>query len=230
VKIEKLFKYSKFVSFYTNFMLIDIHTHQKNKAGTYIWNGLPNSGETVFFSAGIHPWDAQHFSDNSAQLEAALSHKNCLALGEIGLDKSTGPTREIQEIAFRKQIALSEQFSLPVIIHCVKSWNELRQLKKELQPTQAWIFHGFSKATLLEEVLHEGIYISIGAAVLLQPKLQGIIEQIPTSQLFLETDDANVSIFDIYQKVSELKHLPLLELEERIEENCKRVFTKWKIG
>jgi TatD DNase family protein len=50
------------------------------------------------------------------------------------------------------------------------------------------------------------------------------------NRLFLETDDAECSIEDIYAKVSELKNIPLSQLQSQLEENFKNVFTKWITG
>jgi Tat protein secretion system quality control protein TatD with DNase activity len=50
------------------------------------------------------------------------------------------------------------------------------------------------------------------------------------NQLFLETDTADCSILKLYEFVSKLKNIPLQELEISIEQNFKRVFTKWKNG
>ncbi len=46
----------------------------------------------------------------------------------------------------------------------------------------------------------------------------------------LETDDSKVDISKIYQQVATIKNIPLHALEDRIEENFKRVFTKWTTG
>jgi TatD DNase family protein len=72
--------------------------------------------------------------------------------------------------------------------------------------------------------------ISIGSSILTNKTLQEIITEIPNSSLFLETDDSKIDIFDIYKKVSEIKKISLQELEEIIEQNFKRTFTKWHIG
>jgi TatD DNase family protein len=146
------------------------------------------------------------------------------------LDKLKGPGINKQIEIFKRQILLSEDFHLPVILHCVKSWNELRVLKRELNPKQTWIFHGFTKSSLTEEVLKEGIYISIGHAILTSSTLQSALKNIPLNRLFLETDDAECAIEEIYAKVSELKNIPLSELQSQLEENFKNVFTKWITG
>ena len=78
--------------------------------------------------------------------------------------------------------------------------------------------------------MQEGLMISIGAAVLTNKKLQDKIAWLPLDRILVETDDSDVSIEWIYEQVSALKNIPLPRLEKQIEENFKRVFTKWKIG
>jgi len=211
-------------------MQFNIHTHVSSGQATEIVNSTGNQVEFQLFSVGIHPWDSENSRLKLGRLSETLNSKRCIALGEIGLDKLKGPSMEIQLAVFKEQIALSEKLELPVIIHCVRAWNELKQVKKELNPKQIWIFHGFTKTRLYKEVLENGFYISIGTAVFTDEKVQEILLAIPNDRLFLETDNSNSLISAVYQKVSELKKLPLHELEQILENNFKRVFTRWKIG
>lgn len=211
-------------------MQFNIHTHVSTREAIEIVNTTGNQAEFPTFSLGIHPWDSEKSTLKIVELSGKLNTTGCIALGEIGLDKLKGPSMEIQLAVFKEQIALSEKLELPVIIHCVRAWNELVLVKKALNPKQIWIFHGFTKTTLLKNVLENGLYISIGSAVLTHKKVQDILSEIPNERLFLETDHSSCLISAVYQKVSELKKLPLQELEEILENNFKRVFTKWKIG
>jgi len=211
-------------------MQFNIHTHVSSGQATEIVNSTGNQVEFQLFSVGIHPWDSENSTLKIGGLSEKLNSKRCIALGEIGLDKLKGPSMEIQLSVFKEQIALSEELELPVIIHCVRAWNELKQVKKALNPKQIWIFHGFTKTRLYKEVLENGFYISIGTAVFTDEKVQEILLAIPNERLFLETDNSNCLISAVYQKVSELKKLPLHELEQILENNFKRVFTRWKIG
>lgn len=211
-------------------MLFNIHTHFFTGRTIEIVSRTNWQKDGEYFSVGIHPWDSDNLDFELEMIQNEIKNPFCLAIGEIGLDKLKGPNIEIQENVFRKQIALSEEFQLPVIIHCVKAWNELQQLKRELKPSQTWVFHGFSKAAILENVLQEGLMISIGTAILTNKKLQDVLNNIPNDRLFLETDDAEIPIYSVYEKVSELKKLSLSELEQIIENNFKKVFTKWTIG
>ncbi len=209
-------------------MLVNIHTHFQRGSGIEVVNAsssiLPNS----LFSCGIHPWEADLGSIEL--IRTAASVNNCLAIGEIGLDKLRGPALEIQKACFIEQVLLAEALNLPVILHCVKAWNEIKTIKQTIKPTQPWIFHGFVKINLLEDILKEGLYVSIGATIFNNDSLQKILPKIPLHQLFLETDTSETSIETVYKFVSEIKNIPLYELEKQLEENFKRLFNRWETG
>lgn len=212
-------------------MLIDIHSHKRNVNYLTIVNKSDsNVTESDCFSFGIHPWNTSEIEDNFLNFEKEISLIKCLAIGEIGLDKLNGPKIDVQKKVFLKQIEISEKYELPIILHCVKSWNEISEIRKLLNPIQSWIYHGFNKAGIINEVLKSDIYVSIGSSIFTNIKLQEIVNLIPNDKLFLETDDSNLDIFEIYKKVSEIKKIPLSELEEIIEQNFKRVFRKWQSG
>lgn len=211
-------------------MLINIHTHHFKNQGIEIINKEDNPFTNGLFSYGIHPWNAEKWIELDTHLITETTKENCLAIGEIGLDKLKGPSIQDQIDVFKAQIAISEQQLLPVIIHCVKAWNEIKQLKQQLKPLQAWIYHGFEKAALVEDVVNSTTYLSFGAALLTNLKLQEALLKVPLNLLFLETDTADCSILTLYEFVSKLKNIPLQELEISIEQNFKRVFTKWKNG
>jgi TatD DNase family protein len=211
-------------------MIIDIHTHRFTGRQFEVVSRTFGDIIENYFSFGIHPWEAEKWKNKVSEIRLNTDNHKCLALGEIGLDKLKGPDLALQKEIFIQQVAISEEIGLPVILHCVRSWNELKQLKKSLKPKQQWIFHGFTKISILDEVLQQGIMISIGAAILTNLKLQEKITTIPINRLFLETDAADIPIETIYAKVSELINLPLPLLEAEIEANFKRIFTKWTIG
>jgi TatD DNase family protein len=211
-------------------MFINIHTHQFHNQGIEIINKEDNPFTDGLFSYGIHPWNAEKWLELEKDFFAETNNENCLAIGEIGLDKLKGPSIQEQIDVFKAQIAISEQHQLPVIIHCVKAWNELKQLKQELKPQQPWIYHGIEKASIIDDVLQSGMFVSFGKGLVQNVKLQEALLKVPLNQLFLETDTADCSILTLYAFVSNLKNIPLHELENSIEQNFKRVFTKWKNG
>ena len=212
----------------SNIPFINVHSHSFDENNLTIFQGKIGLLDK-WFSLGIHPWDTDN-SRLSQNFLDCLNLSNCLALGEIGLDKIKGPNLKTQIQVFEKQIELSEKLNLPVIIHSVKAWNELKLIKRQLKPTQPWIFHGFSKATILEDVLSEGLFVSFGEATVRNPKLMDASKKVPLEKLFLETDDSNISIETIYSEFAKAKQITLQELKEIQFNNFKRVFKKWKSG
>lgn len=212
-------------------MFFNAHSHIVDSENVVIINESVNNEKlSSFFSIGVHPWDASLNEENFLKVLEKGNMKNCLAIGEIGLDKLKGPEFNLQINSFRAQLIIAESLHLPVIIHCVKSWNEIKMIYKEKKRLEKWVFHGFNKVGILEDVIETGLMISIGASVLTNVKLQESIHLIPNPQLLLETDESEVNIFEVYQKISEIKKISLRELQEIIGENFKNTFLKWSIG
>jgi TatD DNase family protein len=211
-------------------MIFDVHSHIKKPGTIQILQSNDRVLNDSFYSAGIHPWEAAHFKSQINNVFQLAENENCLAIGECGLDKLTGPSLTIQQEAFEAQILLSEQLQLPVIIHCVRSFSEIVQVRKNLKPKQPWVFHGFNKTSLLGKLISEDMMISIGSSILKNPSLQECLDQIPNQHLLFETDNADIEIKAIYQKAAALKQLTLQELESIVEQNFKRTFKKWTIG
>jgi TatD DNase family protein len=210
-------------------MFINIHTHFEQSDGIFILNGKPKNDLSALYSFGIHPYEAMKIEFNEDIFKKEITQKNCLAIGECGLDKNITIPIETQISLFEQQIAISEKFELPLIVHCVKSWNETLVIKKELKPSQPWIYHGFRKSNLVESVLDSGCYISIGTAIIYDQKLQQTIQNIPLEKIFLETDDdTSHSIREVYEAVAKIKNISIDELSKQILENFSLVFKKVK--
>ena len=134
---------------------MDFHTHNQQAApGTAIVNlplDIVQQPETFrpvaggLYSAGIHPWWTEEDDVEAlfVGLTQLLEHPQVVALGECGLDRLRGGSMELQEAVFCQQVTLSETLQKPLIIHCVRAFDILLQLKKRLRPTQQWTIHGF---------------------------------------------------------------------------------------
>lgn len=206
----------------------NIHTHTSIQPETEILSLSPEQLSTdihvVYASVGIHPWNLT-LEDSEHQWEAlcqSVKDKRTIAIGECGLDKLKGPSLELQTAIFKQEAALAENSSLPLIIHCVKAFNELILLKKEISPRQPWIIHGFrGKLSLALDCIRHGFYLSIGSRF-----QTDTLKAIPLEQLFIETDESEESIGSIYQRIAETKGISLQELTEAINKNVREVFFK----
>lgn len=189
-------------------------------------NVLPAAG---YFSLGIHPWFIEYQNIETAfqTLETFKNHPKLLAIGECGLDRCIDTAMDRQIEIFSRQINWAERNNKPLIVHCVRAFAELLQLKKSLAPSQAWIIHGFSgKPALVRQLIKHGCYLSFGKALLqANPQTSPALQATPIDRLFLETDAAaDISIDTIYAAAAKIRSVDFASLRQHILDNFKRVF------
>ena len=207
----------------------DAHTHFLTGNPYSIFNA--NSSINLYHSRGIHPWYVEeNYSTKLNALKSDLKHPFCLSLGEIGLDKLCSVDLKTQRKAFIQQIELSEKYQLPIIIHCVRANNELIEIKKEIKPTQQWIWHGFNKVNVLQQILENEIIPSFGEVILHNEPLSIELANLESNQFLLETDTSTLSIETIFKTVAELRNQSINSLQKEQITNFERIFTKWQIG
>ena len=134
----------------------------------------------------------------------------------------TASPEELQEQVFEAHISLAEQTGKPLIIHCVRRFQEVQRLCKDRKIHK--VIHGFNKNEILaEEILRHGFYLSFGFAALHSLSLQKIISEMPIDRIFLETDSRDFQISELYEKVAALKNIFPENLEKQISENLKNI-------
>lgn len=211
---------------------INIHTHNNTNSNSNIsiLNRYPNSKNfSTSFSIGIHPWyiNEEIIDNEIALIKEKLLLKECYAIGECGLDKLSEIDYAIQLTVFRKHIKLSEEHKKPLIIHCVKSFQDILHLKKELKPTQKWIIHGYHKnEQIAASLIKNKCFLSFGKALTTSTKLQEVFFNTSLDQIFLETDDTDTDITIIYQKAASIKEIGIEELTKKIHQNFNKIFIK----
>ena len=218
---------------------VDIHTHfpKTDENVISIQNFSQNEWKNLFYtegghfaSVGLHPWflTKENNEKDFEKLTQLIENQNIIAIGECGLDKLRGESLDFQINIFTKQIQLAESIQKPVIIHCVRAFNEVIALKKKLKPTIPMIIHGFNKnETVLKELIKNGFYVSIGAALLRgSENFKKTVLQMPTERLFFETDDQNIDVQQIYEAYCKAADMKLNNLKSIIYENYLRNFRK----
>lgn len=217
-----------------NFKYFDFHTHQNynNKAVFFIQNKHPNESiNQEYFSIGIHPWYiSENFQSDLIDIQNKTILKNCLSIGEAGLDKFSKTDYKIQLNIFEKHIELSEDLRKPLTIHCVKYHNEIIRLKKSIKPKQQWVIHGFQNSEVIaDSLIANNIMLSFGKIILAKnSKLQDLFNSLKKDQFFLETDSSSIDISHIYKKASLLKNMDELDLINSQNSNFKRVFSNYE--
>ena len=212
---------------------VDIHTHTAKTSDDLIQivnlDNQRDVPELGFYSYGIHPWaleDAEFQVEKALQtLEEKLKLPQVLTLGEAGLDKMHKASFERQIELFERQIELSEACQKPMILHDVRSHNEIIALRKKHKAQQPWIVHGFSGTEQdVRQLIGQGIYLSVGES-LLHPerKIYKSFKFIDLDYLFLETDMAEIGIEAVYEAAARLLEMDLSVLQTRIFANFARI-------
>lgn len=176
----------------------DIHTHTEGRheavlsVAPKMVDDLLQRDREQCFSLELHPWhlkseqDITRFEEQARQL---ASHPKLVAIGECGLDPLCPTPLPLQHQAFKCALRIAKELGLPVVIHCVKLWDEMMRdvaeyySVEERQQTPI-IIHGFRKGPqLARQLLDAGFSISLGT--LYNEKTR---EVIPDDRLYHETD------------------------------------------
>lgn len=208
-------------------MLLDIHSH---KPAPYP-EGIISTGDLdiplaqgQLYSVGIHPWNTSEtcISEDMeektfARLEKLAELPQVVMIGECGVDITKGGQMYRQLQILKRQIDLSERVRKPLILHCVKSADVILGLKRDLNPTQPWIIHGFrGKPSLARQLTGKGIYLSFGEKF--NPET---IMEMPDDMIFAETDTSILTIEEIISSMSQAANRDLLA---PIRQNLTTVF------
>jgi TatD DNase family protein len=213
---------------------INIHAHRGAVSGEeWVLQNLsvlsypPDEADPdAAWSVGLHPWDIEKADVAQALKKVQLATENCqvLAVGEAGLDAAIDTPMELQEKVFRAQVEIAEVAGLPVIIHAVKSYQELIGFAKTHRPAVPMIIHGFrGGAQLAGDLLKFGFMLSFGAHLLQSEKVSAAFREVPGGKFFLETDESDVGIASLYERAAQLKGVGLQAL--RAEQH--RLFRKY---
>jgi len=175
---------------------------------------------------GFHPWYIKNesISEKMNELKIHSIKPNVLAIGECGLDRLCETPYKLQQEIFKEQIIWANEIAKPLIIHSVKTHDDVLQTLKENKNTMPVIFHGFNKnESIARKIINSCYYLSFGKNIS-NTELEPVIASIPLDKLFLETDDSDLPIDYIYNEVSRIRNISLTQLILQIQKNLKTVF------
>lgn len=214
---------------------VDIHTHP-NRIETntiIVQNIFPGDGFAAFsgrnfYSVGLHPWHLKTTEENNEMLkmvEEALEFDHVCFVGESGLDKKVEVDFDEQIRIFRAQAFIAEEFKRPLIIHCVKAYNEILEIHKKFHPEMTWIMHGYlGNLETTQQMAKRGIMFSFGKSLFSEnSKSIESLKYLPMEKIFLETDEYNKDVDKIYEKAAALKNVSLDILKSEVWNNFNRV-------
>ena len=198
--------------------------------------------ENFFLMAGLHPvYVKENFIEELDIVKENLRNHNCVAIGEIGLDKHWDVSfLKQQKIAFQSQIDIAVEVDLPIVIHCREAFNDIYEilLKKKSDKLRG-VLHCFTGS--LEEakkIIDLNFKIGIGGVVTFKNcGIDKFLHQIDISNIVLETDSPYLSpvphrgkrnessyITYVVDKLSEIYGLSYSEIISQTSLNANEVF------
>lgn len=193
--------------------MFNFHTYQIDEVPCLLNVDIAHVEEVypapVRLSVGIHPWHVTNDWQKTFTLVRAMAMKDSVwAIGECGLDKVRGEALSVQTEAFKAHVALAEEVGKPMVIHCVRAYNEILSLREQLEKDcqqegkqpQPWVIHGFrGKPQLAKQLMTKGFLLSFGHLYNVESLRFVFTSGHP---FFLETDDLPLSVHQIYEQVA----------------------------
>lgn len=199
---------------------------------------------SVYHSSGLHPHEADHFSEALAELICAELKGDAVAVGETGLDYHYDfSDRTQQKKVFTQHIDWSAEFDKPLVIHCREAAADMLTLldRSDIKAKdRPGILHCFTEdMTTAKSLLDLGFYISFSGIVTFNnaDSLREVARHVPLDRLLIETDSPYLApkpnrgkqnqpafLKHIFDFVSELRSESREELAEALWKNSEEVF------
>ena len=213
---------------------------------------LAENNDGVFFCAGFQPEEIKKYETGEAdyycaeeELKKLLTHKKCVAVGEIGLDYHfpDNPSKSFQREIFKRQIELAYHAALPVVIHsrdaCADTLEILNEEREKLG--KGFLMHCFSySAETAAEFAALGAYFSFGGTVTFKKaeKTARAAIAVPKDRILTETDSPYLSpeplrgnfpntpanVGYVTRRLAALRGEKEEELRAQINKNAARLF------
>ena len=195
----------------------------------------------VYAAVGSHPDAADEVNDQVLERYRALArHEKVKAIGEIGMDYHYEDIpRQLQLVAFRKQLELAREVGLPVIVHERDAHEDGLALAKEYRDVGG-VFHCFSgSAEMARQLVDLGWYIGFTGVLTFKNARKAIeaAQAIPLDRIVLETDCPYMApepfrgrrndpgyLFRMAEKLAELRGLEVEQIHSITVENGKRLY------
>jgi TatD DNase family protein len=201
---------------------------------------LKKQNPEIEICLGIYPTETLKLSEEeiNSEIDFIRNNKNkIIAIGEVGLDlKENSPeTLEKQKENLSKFIELAKELNKPVIIHSRKAEKECIEFIEKFNYKKI-VMHCFSgNFKLVEKILENNWILTIPTSVKNSQHFQKVIEVAPIKNLLCETDSPYLhpnkefpnepkNVIESYKKISEIKKIPLKEVEKTLEENYANFF------
>ena len=200
---------------------------------------LAKDDDRAKWAAGLHPHDAGRWPEDGEAIASLITEAD--AVGEIGLDFYRSQTpRDVQEAAFRAQLALAEAAGLPALVHCRDAFSAVYDIVEDTGTGPRVVLHCWTAGPRWTKRFRElGVTFSYAGPLAFangDTIRLGALEA-PPDQTVVETDTPLLSpppfrdvenepsrVVLVGQALAEVWGMPLDEVERRTTTRAERVF------
>ena len=211
---------------------------------------LSNKYDFIYATCGISPNDIPQSEEELWKTVEKIKNlvqinKKVVAIGEIGLDyywEKDQKRRELQKVAFVKQIELANELNLPIVIHTRDAVMDTLEILKQNEVKNKGVFHCCPlNRELVKEALKLGFYISFAGPITFKNSKNAdeIIEMVPNDKILIETDSPYLSpeplrgkrndprnVKYIAKKIADVKGLTLEEVANITYSNVRKIYKR----
>ncbi len=208
---------------------------------------IANKHKFIYAICGIHPSEIalseKKIDEEISQIKnLVLENKKVVAIGEIGLDYhyKDGPSKELQQYSFIKQIELANELNLPISVHTRDAIDDTIAIIRKYKVRCKGVLHccPFNKE-LVRHGLENGFYIAFGGTSTFKnsKNVPEIIGMVPDDKILIETDSPYLApeplrgtrndssnLKYVVKKLAELKNMEPENMARLTYENGKRIF------
>jgi TatD DNase family protein len=159
---------------------------------------------------GLHPiFIEKHTTRDIRKLEEYSQNIQTKLIGEIGLDKRIDGFDKQLEF-FSAQISIAKNLDKKVIIHSVKSHNEIIKTIKDTRFINGGIIHAFNGNTdIAKAYIALGFKLGIGGLISNpNSKLPKTLVDIAPSNIVLETDSPGMKLYNCDKNINTPESVP----------------------
>ena len=195
----------------------------------------------LYGSVGSHPDSADEVDEQVIEEYRKLcQNEKIKAIGEIGLDYYYEDIpREIQQKAFRMQMALAKELDMPVIVHEREAHDDGMRIVKEF-PGVTGVFHCYSgSAEMARQLVKMGWYIGFTGVLTFKNARKAVetAASIPLDRIVIETDCPFMApepfrgkrndpgyLYRMAERLAEIRGITPEEAAIATTENAKRLY------
>ena len=196
----------------------------------------------IYAAVGSHPDAADEVTPAVLDEYRMLCKRNSKvrAIGEIGLDYHYEDVpRQRQQEAFRAQMGLAAELTLPVIVHEREAHEDGMRIVEEF-PSVKGVFHCYSgSAEMAKWLVSRGWYIGFTGVLTFKNARKAVetAASIPLDRIVLETDCPYMSpepfrgrrndpgrLYRMAEALAQIRDLPVEKIHEITMENGKRLY------